>query len=381
MSHLTCLLKIHWRNRLDKGNLVRTSGIDISQTDDIARPTSLNLLAMPLEDDDQLRVDRAMEEVGTDDTGTRLLVLSASKTQKLGFWAVFCTVLNRAIGSGVFVTPAILLKATGSPGASLLLWTLGAVTSICSLLVWLEFGLSIPKFELPNRNMDDSLAEGESLQSVPRSGGEKNYLEYVYGSSHFRKLRTTCCYGVVYITLGNLSGNCIAFGIYILEAAGLTGNHDSLIRGLAVICMTAACLLHITSRQGGVYTIVILAVFKACILVAIIVIGFSAMAGKSFGYGAVRGETIVDSLTQSGPSNLGIHTSFAHAKTDFASYANSILFVVFTFSGNEQPFYVRQHCRNDDGYVLAKVRCRSWARSSVQRKYLPKQPSPRRFWS
>lgn len=82
----------------------------------------------------------------------------------------------RTKGSGVFVTPAILLKATGSPGASLLLWTLGAVTGICSLLVWLEFGLSIPKFELQNWNKDDTPAEGESLQSVPRSGGEKNYV-------------------------------------------------------------------------------------------------------------------------------------------------------------------------------------------------------------
>lgn len=73
------------------------------------------------------------------------------------------------------MTPAILLKATGSPGASLLLWSLGAIVGMCALLVWLEFGLSIPKFELQNRNDDDTLAEGESLQCVPRSGGEKNY--------------------------------------------------------------------------------------------------------------------------------------------------------------------------------------------------------------
>lgn len=149
-----------------------------------------------LEDDDQQRVDQAKDEVGADKSGTRLLVLNASQKQKLGFWAVVCTVINRAIGTrlyfpdllwelqlnkwklgtGVFVTPAILLKATGSPGASLLLWSLGAITSICSLLVWLEFGLSIPKFELPNRKEDDSPAEGVSLQNVPKSGGEKNYV-------------------------------------------------------------------------------------------------------------------------------------------------------------------------------------------------------------
>lgn len=91
--------------------------------------------------------------------------------------------IHNLSGSGIFVTPAILLKATGSPGASLLLWSLGAVTGICALMIWLEFGLSIPKYWMPNRHSDDSLAEGESLQCVPRSGGEKNYVscdDYLY---------------------------------------------------------------------------------------------------------------------------------------------------------------------------------------------------------
>ena len=95
-----------------------------------------------------------------DRSGTRLLVLNASQKQRLGYRTVFCALVNRAIGTrlcfpiisgnrsltwglgtGVFITPAILLRATGSPGASLLLWSLGAITRMCSLLVWLEFGL------------------------------------------------------------------------------------------------------------------------------------------------------------------------------------------------------------------------------------------------
>ena len=152
-------------------------------------------------------------------------------------------------------------------------------------------------------------------------------------------------YGVVYITLGNLSGNCIAFGVYILEAASIDESHQSLARGLAVICMTAACLLHAVWRQGGIYAIIIMAIFKVCILLAIIVIGFAALGGKSFGYGSVHGQTIVNDAAQTGPGNLGLHTSFAHATKDFASYANSILFVLYTFSGNEQPFYVRSRFR------------------------------------
>lgn len=165
-------------------------------------------------------------------------------------------------------------------------------------------------------------------------------LEYVYGSTKFRQMRTTCMYGVVYFTLGNLSGNAIAFGTYVLEAAGMSEDHDSIARGLAVVCMTAACLLHATYRQGGLYAIVIMAVFKVCILLAIIGIGFAAMAGRDFGYGSVHGQTITNSTLQTGPSNLDANISFAFARKDFASYANSILFVIYTYSGNEQPFYV-----------------------------------------
>lgn len=149
-------------------------------------------------------------------------------------------------------------------------------------------------------------------------------------------------YGVIYITMGNLSGNCIGFGTYVLQAAGVNaGDHESLVRGLAVGCMTAACLLHATTRQGGIYVIIVMAIFKVCILLAIIGIGFAAIGGKTYGYGDVHGMTITNSTTQTGPANLDPHTSFAHAKSDFASYANSILFVLYTFSGNEQPFYVR----------------------------------------
>ncbi len=162
-------------------------------------------------------------------------------------------------------------------------------------------------------------------------------------------------YGVIYITMGNLSGNCIAFGIYVLQAAGINEGHDSLIRGLAVVCMTAACLLHATYRQGGIYIIIVLAIFKVCILLAIIGIGFAALGGKKYGYGLVHGETITDSITQTGPANLDLHTSFAHARRDFASYTNPILFVLCTFSGNEQPFYVRNRLQSIFQLILMLV--------------------------
>ena len=190
---------------------------------------------------------------------------------------------------------------------------------------------------------------------MPRNGGEKNYvstlasvislpcltvnqLEYIY---RFPKTRTTTCiFGVIYVVLGNLSGNAVAFGIYICQAAGIEG-HQQLERGLAVVCLTAACLLHASWRKGGIIVNNLLAVMKVLVLLAIIIIGFAASAGASFGHGPVHGVT-VDPKTQNATSNFSTHSSFAFASNDPASYAESLLYVVYTFSGYEQPFYVSQ---------------------------------------
>lgn len=151
-------------------------------------------------------------------------------------------------------------------------------------------------------------------------------------------MRTTCIFGVIYICLGNLSGNAVAFGIYILQAAGVEGN-DSLVRGLAVVCLTAACILHAAWRRGGIVVNNLLAIMKALVLVAIIVIGFAASAGASFGHGRVHGQT-VDPKTGTKTSNFNTHSSFVYARSEPASYAASLLYITYTFSGYEQPFYV-----------------------------------------
>lgn len=145
-------------------------------------------------------------------------------------------------------------------------------------------------------------------------------------------------FGVIYVVLGNLAGNAVVFGIYVLHAAGIEG-HDSTVRGLAVVALTAACLLHASWRRGGILLNNILAVLKVLILLAIVVIGFAASAGASFGHGPVHGQT-VNPTTHKTTSNFDPHSSFAFARDDPAGYASSILFVVYCFSGYEQPFYV-----------------------------------------
>jgi hypothetical protein len=284
------------------------------------------------------------------------------------------------------VTPAIILKSTNSVGVSLLLWAFGVIIGMSALLIWLELGLSVPKYDLSGRDSAEPQEGETTLECVPRNGGEKNYLEYIYKAP---KLRTICMYGVVYVILGNLSGNAIAFGYYLLNAFGLEG-HAPAARGLAVGSLTIACLLHASWRNGGIWVNNIFACLKILILLTVIGIGFAASAGAKFGHGPVHGDT-VDPTTGKITSNFDTSSSFAHTRNDVASYANPLLYVVYTFSGYEQPFYVSNVSRLGDTWFQRPVpfglkrsnrsvnRCS--AKSLDQRRYLQSQQSLRWVWS
>jgi hypothetical protein len=71
------------------------------------------------------------------------------------------------------------MQGTDSVGYALIFWVIGAIVAMAGVLVYTEFGLSVPRL----------LIEGqETRRSVPRNGGEKNYvsrsavLEVIVGS-------------------------------------------------------------------------------------------------------------------------------------------------------------------------------------------------------
>ncbi|KAL8670232.1 MAG: hypothetical protein Q9168_005221 [Polycauliona sp. 1 TL-2023] len=281
---------------------------------------------MPLTAADQRRVDEAEAEAEAAGS-SKLLVRSPDDAQKLGSISVMCLILNRTIGSGIYVTPAIVLRATNSVGISLLLWTFGAVFGLCGLLIWLELGLSIPKFQ-PQDEGAASIDGDVPLENVPRSGGEKNYLEYIYKDPRFQ---TTCMYGIIFVVIGNLAGNAVATGQYIMQAAGAPDSPRA-VRGIAVAVLTGPCLIHGLWRRGGIILNNVLAIIKVATLMAIIVIGFAVAGGANFGNGPVGKVAVKD--------NFDTHTAFFGPSSDAGSYARSISYIVYSYSGFEQPFYV-----------------------------------------
>lgn len=84
---------------------------------------------------------------------------------RLGYIDVACLVLNRMIGSGIFLSPQHVLLGTKSVGASLLFWAAGAVYALAGMHVYMEYGLNVPRVLYRGRE-----------QSVARSGGDLNYV-------------------------------------------------------------------------------------------------------------------------------------------------------------------------------------------------------------
>ncbi|KAI1177036.1 amino acid/polyamine transporter I [Nemania sp. FL0916] len=241
---------------------------------------------------------------GTDaESLTNVQKYDYDESRKIGVTGATFLILNKMIGTGIFSTPSSIFAATGSVGVSLFLWVIGGFLTFCGLSVWLEFGLAIP-----------------------RSGGEKNYLERIY--RHPRYL-ATCVLASQMILLGFSSGNALAFGRYILAASGSTLGDGWAARGIGVAATTFAVTLHAVFPKWGIRLVNVLGIFKVVILLFIVFSGFAALAGH---------------LRVPKPNNFDNAFELAvtedYGGTGAYGYANALLNVVYSYKGWENANYV-----------------------------------------
>ena len=184
-----------------------------------------------------------------------------------------------------------------------MLWVIGGMLTFCGLSVFLEFGLAIP-----------------------RSGGEKNYLERVY--RHPRYLMT-CVLASQMIILGFSSGNALAFGRYVLLASGREAPDGWAARGLAIACTTFSVVLHALAPKWGMRLFNVLGVFKVVILLVIVCAGFAALAGKGSGGRLGNFDNAFATEEGDGFGNGGAY-----------GYATALLRIIYSYKGWENANYV-----------------------------------------
>lgn len=248
------------------------------------------------------------EHVNASDTDGEIGVgkYHVDEKQKLGVTGAVFLILNKMIGTGIFSTPSAIFAATGSVGISLMLWVIGGILTFAGISVFLEFGLAIP-----------------------RSGGEKNYLERAY--RHPRYL-ASCVLAAQMILLGFSSGNSLAFGRYVLFAAGGLGEitpDNWQARGIAVACVTFAIGVHIVAPKWGIRMFNVLGVFKVAVLLLIVFSGFAALAGRR----------LVDD-PRNFDNAFAIESGDGYSGGGAYAYSNALLNIIYSYKGWENANYV-----------------------------------------
>ncbi|KAF4909734.1 High-affinity methionine permease [Colletotrichum viniferum] len=166
----------------------------------------------------------------------------------LTWQSAYILVISRVIGSGIFATPGAILRSVGSPGLSLLLWLVGALIAACGLMISLEFG-----------------------SMLPRSGGDKVYLEFTYRRPRF--LASTLV-AIHVVLLGFTASNCIVFSEYLLFTLGGDNPSGLLRKALAVGLLTTVTFIHGCVPRLGIKLQNFLGWVKVGLVVFMIVCGF-----------------------------------------------------------------------------------------------------------
>ncbi|KAK4151991.1 amino acid permease-domain-containing protein [Chaetomidium leptoderma] len=229
----------------------------------------------------------------------------------LGAFSVACLLFNRMIGSGIFNSSSVVFYNTQSIGASLLMWAYGVVMTLSGLVLYIELGLMIPRWQL----------EDGTKISTPRSGAELVYFNYFL---KIPKYLATCVFGVSFLVFGNTATNSVAFAVAVLQAAGSIASPEKIV-GIAIAANTFSCLLHSMSRKWGIWLNNLLGSLKLLMLVVMIIFGLSFLD-----------RSVSD-------ANFDSATAFSKTPktpTGVYRYAEALIYVVFPFGGFHQANYV-----------------------------------------
>ncbi|KAK1826546.1 amino acid transporter [Podospora conica] len=260
----------------------------------------------------QQELDRAIV-VAAANPDTHLINSGVDKDDLHGWVTVVSLIANRTIASGIFTQPFNVVTGVGNPGASLLIWFVAGVIIHCITACWVELGLSVPRYRLSN---------GVDVISTPKSGGDKNYLEYIFKYPDFLM---TCMFGITFIVFGNLAGNAIQLGVFMQSVIEPSCQDDCVKRGpvvgWAVGALTLCALLNVATRKFSIYLNNGFAFLKVSLIVIMIFVGV--------GYGSTHG----DGCRQIVWENRG-------GARGAGDIIQALFYAMYPYTGYEQPFYV-----------------------------------------
>ncbi|CAH2355284.1 low-affinity methionine permease [[Candida] railenensis] len=213
----------------------------------------------------------------------------------LGIFSTIVLFIGRIVGSGIFATPASIYQDVGgSPFLFFLAWILAAVVAFSGLYVYLELG---------------------SL--IPRSGGTKVFLEFIYTKP---KYLASIVFSIYSVMFGFTLSNALVFGEYFLHSIGVEPTeYRTRLIGLGIIYATV--IIHGVSVHHGVKIQNIIGAMKLALMGIMTLTGIYSVCFPS----SVTGIE----------SNLKFDKSFFESSQPFSSslFASAIIKASFSYNG------------------------------------------------
>lgn len=243
---------------------------------------------------------------------------------KLGVLSAINIIVGKTMGVGAYSVPSAIFSGVGSVGMTLLLWVVGSLISFCGLAVYMDLGTA-----------------------MPRSGGERVYLERIFRKPY---MLGTCMFMSYVVLLGFSTPNAIVLGEHALYAIGVTDSTSG-VRLIAVLAVSILCYVHARYPRIGLGLINVLGVAKVLILVIVVV---SGVAGGLLGVGAER-ETMLEgrrldlAMAGNGPSSTAqrnFHSIWEGSSSQPYDYATALLKVLYCFRGYSTANQVLSDVRN-----------------------------------
>ena len=218
---------------------------------------------------------------------------AATVGRNLTWTSAYMLNVSRIVGSGIFATPGNIYKSVGSVGLALTVWVIGAFIAACGLAVSMELGCMLP-----------------------RSGGHKVYLEFMYRRPRFLASTLVAIHAVV---LGFTASNCIVFGEYMLVALDMDVTPFAQ-RALAVGLLTAITIVHGCFLKTGIWIQNALAWVKIGLMTFMAILGVVALF-------------LPQTTSRNNAEALSLARSFEGSNWDLVALSTSIFKVSYSFAG------------------------------------------------
>ncbi|KAF5354083.1 hypothetical protein D9756_007331 [Leucocoprinus leucothites] len=223
--------------------------------------------------------------------------------RRLGTLSAGFLIFNRVIGTGIYATPSNILRSAGSVGVALVMWLVGSLIAALGTAVYIELGTGLP-----------------------RSGGEKNYLEFIYRRPKFLM---TCVFTVYAMITGTSTANSVVFSEYLLHAAGLPPTWLNT-RLVAFCCLSFLCFIHGTTWKWGLRIQNTLGMFKLVVLTLVVGSGLLSLLG-------IPGFQLRDGYEK--PNNYQWDKLWEGSGTGANAFVAGLYAVIWSFTGYSNANY------------------------------------------